>query len=115
MPPINQYYRSPRGLNQASSRRRPRAADTLGANRHERRRAKKMRKRDDFYTRYFAHLPRVPLDAPLERGRLYHRVVQHDEWCVFFGGKECNCSPIITRHIEPPVVNGKVSGAEDSR
>jgi hypothetical protein len=47
------------------------------------------------------HLPRVPLDAPLERGRVYHVVMAHDAWCAIYSGKECNCSPIISRHAEP--------------
>jgi hypothetical protein len=38
-------------------------------NRHERRRTRKARE-NKFYTGYVKHLSRVPLDAPLERGRL---------------------------------------------
>lgn len=40
--------------------------------RHERRRARAMRGHNAFYTDYVAHLPRIPLDAPLEPGRVYH-------------------------------------------
>jgi len=69
-------------------------------NRHERRRARKLA-HTNFYEQYVQHLPQIPLDAPLERGRVYHTVMQHDDWCAFYDGKECNCNPIITRHIEP--------------
>ena len=53
-------------------------------NRHQRRRAGKMAGHNKFYNDYIRHLPQVALDAPLERGRLYHTVVQHDEWCAFY-------------------------------
>jgi len=65
------------------------------------RRARKMAGENDFYTGYVKHLPSIPIDAPLERGRVYHTVVQHDEWCTFYDNKECNCNPIISRHVEP--------------
>jgi hypothetical protein len=71
-------------------------------NRHERRRSKAMARENTFYTDYIRHLPSVPIDAPLERGRLYHIVMHHDEWCAIYDGKgQCNCNPIVTRHIEP--------------
>ena len=55
-----------------------------------------------FYQDYVKHLPAVPVDAPLERGHVYHTVIQHDDWCAIYDGdKDCNCSPIITRHVEP--------------
>jgi len=41
-----------------------------------------------FHTSYVQHLPRVPLDAPLERGRVYHTVVHHDEWCAIYNDKD---------------------------
>lgn len=69
-------------------------------NRHERRRARKMAQ-NKFYDGYIRHLPSVPLEAPLERGRVYHMVVFHDDWCAFYGGGGCNCDPIITKHVEP--------------
>ena len=50
---------------------------------------------------YISKLPQVPLDAPLERGRLYHTVVQHDDWCGIYNDAACNCSPIVSRYIEP--------------
>lgn len=72
-------------------------------NRHERRRARRIDKDKEtkFFNDYVAHLPRVPLNEPLERGRVYHMVVAHDDWCAFYGGGECNCNPEITQHIEP--------------
>jgi len=70
-------------------------------NRHQRRRAGKMGQHNDFYNQYVRHLPRVAIDAPLERGRVYHTVVQHDDWCAFYDDKVCNCNPIISRHVEP--------------
>jgi hypothetical protein len=72
-------------------------------NRHERRRAaaRTRKAHNSFYGRYVQHLPQVPLDAPLERGRVHHLVCFHDDWCAFYEGKDCNCNPIITRHAEP--------------
>ena len=70
-------------------------------NRHQRRRARKMAGHNKFYNDYIRHLPQVALDAPLERGRLYHTVVHHDEWCAFYDDKDCNCDPNISRHVEP--------------
>jgi Fe-S-cluster containining protein len=70
-------------------------------NRHERRRERKLAQHNKFYSGYVAHLPRVPLDEPLERGRVYHLVFHHDSWCAFYDDKPCNCNPIITRHAEP--------------
>jgi hypothetical protein len=54
-----------------------------------------------FYQKYVRHLPRIPLNAPLERGRVYHIAIHHDAWCAFYKGEACNCKPFITRHIEP--------------
>ena len=54
-----------------------------------------------FYTEHIRHLPQVPLDVPYERGRVYHTVMAHDDWCEIYKGNECNCDPIVTRHIEP--------------
>lgn len=70
-------------------------------NRHERRRARAMAQENDFYNDYVAHLPKVPIDAPLERGKLYHVVMHHDDWCRIYSGEDCNCNPIATRHVEP--------------
>jgi hypothetical protein len=70
-------------------------------NQHERRRERKLNRENKFYSGYVAHLPRVPIDGPLEPGRVYHMVFHHDEWCAFYDGRPCNCNPIITRHIEP--------------
>ena len=54
-----------------------------------------------FFNEYVSKLPRVPLDAPLERGRVYHTVMQYDDWCSIYDGKECNCNPVVSRYIEP--------------
>lgn len=74
-------------------------------NRHERRRAKRMARENKFVDEYVSHLPQVPVDAPLERGRLYHTVMHHDAWCKIYDGdggiESCNCNPLITRYIEP--------------
>jgi hypothetical protein len=70
-------------------------------NRRQRRRARLMARHNRFYQSYVRHLPRTPLDAPLERGRVYHLVMQHDAWCDFYSSKTCNCDPIISRHVEP--------------
>ena len=77
-------------------------------NRHERRVAKarsnRLRLHNQFYLDHIQHLPRVPLDAPLERGRVYHFVTYHDEWCGFYDRghvADCNCNPNFSRFIEP--------------
>ena len=57
-----------------------------------------------FYRGYVKHLPTVPLDTPLERGKVHHLAIQHDDWCRFYQTQniaDCNCKPIISRHIEP--------------
>jgi hypothetical protein len=77
-------------------------------NRHERRkaaaRARGIKGHSAFYKTYIRQLPRAPLDAPLEPGRVHHIVFHHDDWCRFYDTNnisDCNCSPNITRHIEP--------------
>lgn len=77
-------------------------------NRHARRaaaaRARKMQRHDAWYQGDVKHLPQVPLDAPYERGRLYHMCFHHDHWCAFYDTEsmaDCNCDPIVTRHVEP--------------
>jgi hypothetical protein len=78
-------------------------------NRKERRaaaaRARQNRERHDrFFQNYVSHLPQVPLDAPLEPGRVYHLSLWHDPGCRFYEtGKlaDCACDLVITRHIEP--------------
>ena len=70
-------------------------------NRHERRRARRIAQENKFYLNYIQHLPQIPLDAPHERGRVYHLVFNHDGWCAFYDGGACNCNPHITRHVEP--------------
>jgi hypothetical protein len=68
-------------------------------NRHERRRARRID--NAFYEAHVRHLPQVPLNAPLERGRVYHMVYQHDDCCARYAGVDCNCNPVVTRYIEP--------------
>lgn len=34
--------------------------------------------------------------APLERGKLTHIMVRHDDWCDVFRGGVCNCNPDIS-------------------
>jgi hypothetical protein len=79
-------------------------------NRHQRRRAAAIsrvsagKKNRSFYELYLRHLPQVPIDAPLERGRVHHLCFHHDEWCrIFSTGNpaDCNCDPVISRHAEP--------------
>lgn len=70
-------------------------------NRHERRRAAAMNRENAFYLQYVRHLPPVPLDAPLEPGRVYHKVFNHDNWCGIYSGHQCNCNPSVSQHIEP--------------
>jgi hypothetical protein len=67
-------------------------------NRHDRRRAKAMARENRIYTDYIRHLP-VPDE--IEKGRLYHMVCFHDDWCAIYSDKECNCDPIIKLHVEP--------------
>jgi hypothetical protein len=77
-------------------------------NRHERRRQEALNRREKvkaghnrFHNDYVRHLPSVPLDAPLEPGRVYHEVHAHDDDCRIYSGKACSCNPVITRHVEP--------------
>ena len=75
-------------------------------NRQERRRQNAKARHNKFYENYIRQLPQVPTDAPLETGRVYHTVFQHDDWCAIYdkpngGVLDCNCNPIITRHLEP--------------
>jgi hypothetical protein len=56
------------------------------------------------YQEYVRHLPEVPLDASLLRGRIGHRVFHHDDWCRFYETEnpaDCNCDVVVTRHVEP--------------
>jgi hypothetical protein len=70
-------------------------------NRAQRRRAQAMARHNRFYETYVKYLPRVALDAPLERGRVYHVVYFHDDWCRIYGGGECNCAPTLEHYVEP--------------
>jgi hypothetical protein len=75
-------------------------------NRHQRR-AAAARSRDAhsaWFRDYVSHLPEVPVDAPLERGRLYHMCVFHDDWCRFYETENpahCNCNPTVRQYAEP--------------
>jgi hypothetical protein len=71
-------------------------------NRHERRTLRKRAEiqTEDYFRRHLPFLERVPL-GKLERGRVYHTVYRHDDWCGYFKGDECNCSPTIERFVEP--------------
>jgi hypothetical protein len=70
-------------------------------NRHQRRAARRNIE-NKFYNDYVRHLPKVSLDTPIERGKVYHLVFHHDDWCTIYdGGGACNCDVIVTRHVEP--------------
>jgi hypothetical protein len=77
----------------------------MSVNRHQRRAAARNRRRHNrFYDDYIRHLPRVPLNAPLERGRVYHAVFFHDPWCRFYDRErieDCDCNVEVRRFIEP--------------
>jgi hypothetical protein len=74
-------------------------------NRQERRRAAaiaRTRTRDNKpYHNWVADLvhrqPALPLDA-LERGKAYHLVFQHEDWCDYWDGGACDCDPLVTLH-----------------
>lgn len=75
-------------------------------NRHQRRgaAARNRKKHDTFYEGYIKHLPQIPLDAPFERGRVYHTCFHHDHWCRFYENEnlaDCTCNVFVTRHVEP--------------
>jgi hypothetical protein len=76
-------------------------------NRHQRRVAAATGRRANastYYRNYVRHLPQVPVDAPLERGRVDHLSFLHDDWCRFFStGRpaDCNCDVEVVRHVEP--------------
>ena len=56
---------------------------------------------DKLYEDYLRHLPEVPLNEPLEPGKVQHVVYFHDDGCSIFAGGECNCSPTVERRAEP--------------
>jgi hypothetical protein len=78
-------------------------------NRHERRRQAASARRarhNHLYCDYIRHLPQVPLDAPLEGGRVYHMVFAHDDDCAIYSKvngslADCTCNPVMSRHLEP--------------
>lgn len=65
--------------------------------------ARNRKKHDRFYQTYIQHLPQIPIDAPYERGRVYHMCFHHDDWCRFYETEnlaDCNCNPFVTRYVE---------------
>jgi hypothetical protein len=75
-------------------------------NRHERRHAARRSRQNKFYREYVSQLPEMPLNAPFERGRMYHVAVFHDDWCSIYSKDagtmaDCNCNPIVRRYAEP--------------
>jgi hypothetical protein len=61
---------------------------------------------NQFYRDYIRHLPQISMDAPLERGRVYHTVFMHSDDCGIYAKPngtlaDCSCNPAVTRHIEP--------------
>jgi hypothetical protein len=60
-----------------------------------------MEREKRFYQNHVANLPKVPLGTPLERGKVYHLVIHHDEWCRIYDESACNCAPIVEWHLEP--------------
>jgi hypothetical protein len=64
------------------------------------RRAARINRETDFYHDYIRHLPEVPHSAPFEKGKVYHIVCHHDDWCTIYDGCDCNCNVIMTRHVE---------------
>ena len=76
-------------------------------NRHQRRSAaraaRNRRKHDQLYHAHIRHLPTLPLDAPFGPG-VHHVCIHHDPHCRFYETErldDCNCRPVITRHVEP--------------
>ena len=83
--------------------RRARRAAAARA-RQQSKRARVMACHDRFYRDYIRHLPPVPIDAPLEPGRVYHTCFHHDDWCKFYDTEnpaDCNCDPWLSRYVEP--------------
>jgi hypothetical protein len=67
-----------------------------------RRQRRAMRARaDKLYEDYLRHLPKVPLDQPLERGRVHHLMYFHDDRCGIWERGECTCNPTVERRVEP--------------
>jgi len=79
---------------------------TATGNRAARRRAAALnRKRHNtFFRDYIRHLPEIAVDAPYERGRVYHTVFFHDDHCPFYASNDladCTCNVIVRRYVEP--------------
>jgi hypothetical protein len=41
----------------------------------------------------------LPLDMPLQRGRIHHTVYQHDDRCAYFNGDDCNCNVTVSLRV----------------
>jgi hypothetical protein len=68
-------------------------------NRHERRAAEAKERKS--LKRTILNWPMVP-PGEFPPGRVSHMLVQHDSWCrMLNGGTDCNCNPIVSRHLQP--------------
>lgn len=80
----------------------------MSGNRHQRRAAeararKRKRCHNTFYLDYIQHLPRVPIESPIEPGVNYLTIF-HDESCKFYDTRDladCDCDPHFARFVEP--------------
>jgi hypothetical protein len=63
-------------------------------NRHERRRAKATERRTGYLHRQLAAIANGSIT--MTPGSVYIGTIEHDEWCAFFRGGECNCVPHIS-------------------
>jgi hypothetical protein len=56
------------------------------------------------WTDYIQHLPRVPLDEPEQKGRVYHLISHHEPSCRSWTTgqfEDCDCRVAFTKHLEP--------------
>jgi hypothetical protein len=45
-----------------------------------------------------------PIDLGALRGRVVHKVFQHDDWCRTLNGgraSDCNCNPAVSYRLQP--------------
>lgn len=70
-------------------------------NRHKRRAAAARARQARLYPDYVRHLPRVPLDAPLDQSQVYFLVRGHEKGCAWFAGERCSCVPRLRLHVNP--------------
>ena len=64
-------------------------------NRHERRAAQAKQRKGSGYLGRLLASPQ-PQGAP----GVHHVYIQHDDWCGFFKGGDCNCDPDMHRRAE---------------